>query len=439
MKLPLPKPPPKKPQQFKITKHNVEEINQKLSAASKAYRAAIARHDYADAYQQILAAYKLVPKHTTILMDLAYTELRMQRYEQAYSHYLKAIEYSSAPVDTNIYDGLAEVCHFLNKKTELVKYGRLAVQSKQKMVEDEPKIKQITEPAPDFNPQNPQENIIAYSLFGHLPRYCETAVINIDLAKDIYPEFRCRFYVDDSVPEHVQCRLKQKGAQVVQVSAEQAQFSGLFWRFWVMDDPSVNCFLIRDADSLVSYRERAAVDEWLASGKWFHCMHDFYSHTELILAGMWGGFNGVFTHIGQQIQAYVATGKYLSERVMDQHFLRYCIWPTLAQSVLIHDSQNFDPHALAFPSYTSFTDVEDLAKFHVGMNEGSSQVYASLSILDADCVDWTLVDEHGQTVCRYTATVLDDAKILLELPRSYARKLESKTWTLFMYPTENTD
>ena len=119
MKLPLPKPPPKKPQKFKITKQNVEAINQKLSAASKAYRAAIALHDYADAYQQILPAYKLVPKHTTILMDLAYTELRMQRYEQAYSHYLKAIEYSSAPVDTNIYDGLAEVCHFLNKKTEL--------------------------------------------------------------------------------------------------------------------------------------------------------------------------------------------------------------------------------------------------------------------------------------------------------------------------------
>ncbi len=54
MKLPLPKPPPKKIQQVKITKHNLEEINQKLNAASKAYRAAIARLDYADAYQQIL-------------------------------------------------------------------------------------------------------------------------------------------------------------------------------------------------------------------------------------------------------------------------------------------------------------------------------------------------------------------------------------------------
>lgn len=62
-----------------------------------------------------------------------------------------------------------------------------------------------------------------------------------------------------------------------------------------------------------------------------------------------------------------------------------------------------------------------------------------MSILGADRVDWTLVDEHAQTVCRYTAHVLHDAKILLELPRSYGLKLKSEEWKLFMYPTENTD
>ena len=49
-----------------------------------------------------------------------------------------------------------------------------------------------------------------------------------------------------------------------------------------------------------------------------------------------------------------------------------------------------------------------------------------MSILGADRVDWTLVDEHAQTVCRYTVHVLHDAKILLELPRSYGLKLKSE-------------
>ncbi|MDR0068730.1 tetratricopeptide repeat protein, partial [Acinetobacter sp. 11520] len=92
----------------------------------------------------------------------------------------------------------------------------------------------------------------------------------------------CRFYVDDTVPVLVQQRLKEKGAQVIQVADSQKQLSGLFWRFLVMDDPTIKRFLIRDADSIVSHREKAAVDVWLKSDKWFHLMRDNYSHTELI-------------------------------------------------------------------------------------------------------------------------------------------------------------
>lgn len=438
MKLPLPKPPIKKPQQVKITKQNIGEINKKLDAASKAFRAAIQQGDYEDAYKQLLPALKLVPNHAPVLMDTAYTQLKLGRYEKAYQYYLNAIECSAGNVNTNIYDGLAEVCHFLGKKEQLIKFGRLAIESKKRQVADQAKI-EISAHRPLFNPNNPQENIIAYSLFGDLPRYCETSIINIDLAKEIYPEWTCRFYVDQSVPAQVQARLKAKGAQVIQVTAEQNKMSGLFWRFFVMNDPSVNCFLIRDADSLVSYRERAAVDEWLSSDRWFHCMHDYYSHTELILAGMWGGFNGVFEHLEQSIEDYIRTGQYLSQRVADQHFLRHRIWPTLAQSVVIHDSQSFDERALDFPIHTEKKDFELFSQFHVGMNEGSSEVYAEVTLVGVQYVDWTLVDEKNQEICRYTAEVLDDSKIVIELPRSYAHKLESKEWKLFMYPTENTD
>jgi hypothetical protein len=50
---------------------------------------------------------------------------------------------------------------------------------------------------------------------------------------------------------------------------------------------------VRDADSVLNLRERLAVDDWLASGRWFHIMRDWWSHTDLVLAGMWGGVAGV--------------------------------------------------------------------------------------------------------------------------------------------------
>lgn len=439
MKLPLPKPPIKKAQAISNPQKNIGNINKKLEVASKGFHAAIAKNDFQEAYKHILVAHKLVPNHAGVLMDMAFSDLKMRNYERSYQHYLQAIASSGASVNPNIYDGLAEVCHFLGKKDELIKYGSLALESKKEWVKDQAILHEISTQAPAFNPNNPKENIIAYSLFGGLPRYCETAILNMDLVKEIYPEWTCRFYVDATVPLNIRERLIQEGAEVVQVSPEQAQLSGLFWRFLIMDDPNVNCFLVRDADSLVSYRERAAVDEWLNSGKWFHCMHDSYSHTELILAGMWGGFNGVFTHLETHIQNYIATGKYPAKRVMDQHYLRYCIWPTLTQSVLIHDSQQFEATGLAFPKHKMNKDYEVLAGFHVGMDEGSAQIYADLTIPAVKSVDWTLVDEQNNAVCRYTSTVLSGNKILVELPRTYARKLESKAWKLFMYPTENTD
>ncbi len=57
---------------------------------------------------------------------------------------------------------------------------------------------------------------------------------------------------------------------------------------------------------------------------------------------------------------------------------------------------------------------EDLSQFHIGMNKGSSQVTAKLTIPAAKRVDWTLVDEHNIEVCRYTAGVLKNKETGLE-------------------------
>ncbi len=439
MKLPLPVAPAnKKIGRKQPQKKNIAKLNQTLESASKAFSIAIAKENFQEAYQHILSAYKLVPEHPELLMDLGYTELKMKKYDQAYRHYQKAIQCSGAVVNTNIYDGLAEVCHFMEKTEDLIKYGALALSSKKKQVEQEPVFATIPGKPTAFNPDNKQENIIAFSLFDNLARYCETSLINIELANEIYPSWTCRFYVDNSVPLEIQQRLAQKGAQVVQVTPSQQELSGLFWRFLVMDDPTVKRFLIRDADSLVSWRERAAVDQWLASDCWFHTMRDFYSHTELILAGMWGGCRGVFNHIEQHIRDYVATGRYLTLRVMDQHYLRYCIWPTVQQSVMMHDSQQFDPQGVPFPPATQQMDYEDLQHFHVGMNEGSAQFELEVQLSD-DQVMWNLLDAQEQLVCRYVVQVPASRQIKVDIPRHYAKKIQTKEWKIRISPVAKVD
>lgn len=417
-------------------KINPAEMNKILNQHFNAFKQSAAQGDYVKAYQHVKKAVSLVPGHPGALSDLAYTELRLRRYDDAYQHYMQAIKASGSNVNTNLYDGLTEVCHHLNKKEEKIKFGRLAISTKKELTKNEPALNIPTHKPVPFS-SNPQENIIAFSLFGANPRYCETSILNTKLAQEIYPEWTCRYYVDESVPELVQQRLQANGAQVVHVSPTQKQLSGLFWRFLVMDDPVVKRFLVRDADSIVSYREKAAVDAWLKSDQWFHLMRDSYSHTELILAGMWGGCTGIFHNIEAHIRDYVATGRYPDNRVIDQHYLRYCIWPTLKQSVLVNDSQQFDENSADFPVYDLTSMQNDQDNFHVGMDNGSPVVTTAVNHPTAEKVYWILFDENHDEVCRYDAIVSKGRNIEVNLPHAFAKKIQLQQWKLQVYPYEN--
>lgn len=432
MKLPLPKAPIKQ----HINKNNIAQLNQKLDQLSAQFKRATAQGNYLEAYKAVSEVAQRMPHHVVIMMDLAFTELRLKRYDDAYAHYQQAIKLSPNTIDTNIYDGLAEVCYFLNKSEELTKYGRLAIDSKKKQVKDQAAIALFAESPPPFNTENPSENIIAFSLFGSNPRYCETSVMNVDLAKEIYPDWVCRFYIDNSVPQDVVQRLLAKGAQVILVNEQQRQISGLFWRFLVMDDPTVKRFLIRDADSLVSYREQAAVNEWLKSDRWFHIMHDYYSHTELILAGMWGGCQGGVRDLEKHILQFLDTGNYLNSRVADQHFLRFCIWPIVKQSVMNHDRYHFDENSVDFPHAHQSKDYEAEAQFHVGMNEGSSKIV--IHDLKDEQIYWVIYNQEKQQICRYLAQA-SAGKLELDMPRFYAKQIEKQNWKVEVHPVENID
>ncbi|MDR0479337.1 MAG: hypothetical protein LBH31_05950 [Burkholderiaceae bacterium] len=96
------------------------------------------------------------------------------------------------------------------------------------------------------------------------------------------------------------------------------------WRLLALDDPQAHRILFRDADSVISRREADAVQQWLASGKRFHMMRDWWAHTELILDGLWGMVAGSLPPLEQLMQPFMS--KPLESRhFADQHFLQQYI------------------------------------------------------------------------------------------------------------------
>lgn len=176
--------------------------------------------------------------------------------------------------------------------------------------------------------------IISFSLWGNNPMYSVGAIENIRLARDIYPEWICRFYTDDSVDASTLQSIEEEGAEVVRVGKRKGDNHGMFWRFYANDDPRMSVFISRDCDSRLNHRERVAVDEWLSSDRVLHVMNDYSAHHVPIMGGMWGLKRGAIPNIIEMIDRW---GKY-KNKGDDQDFLAAEVWPLLSRQCMRHTS-----------------------------------------------------------------------------------------------------
>lgn len=121
--------------------------------------------------------------------------------------------------------------------------------------------------------------------------------------------------------------------EIVEMEEEGGSALGTMWRFAAASDPEVEILLSRDCDSRLWFREKAAVDEWLASDKSFHIMRDNHQHTVPILAGMWGVRGDKLKAMSQLMKDY--NGKDIWQ--VDQQFLAQVVYPMVKEDSVVHD------------------------------------------------------------------------------------------------------
>ncbi len=303
-------------------------------------------------------ALKFRPDDAEAVANYGVVLSRLGRLETAHEMLSRALLLEPGVVNTH--DALASVSYRLRNFDEARKHGETSL-----VLKDETAARQgIAHPVPArlpaFSADDPSRNVIAFSLWGTDEKYMTGALENARLAPSIYPAWTCRFYCDDTVPQQVRAKLQSHGAEIV-MATRTKPFDGLFWRFLPINDGKTRHFLVRDADSIINLREKAAVEAWLQSGKAFHVMRDWWTHTEVMLAGMWGGAGGVLPPLTQLLKTFRSTA--LANWHLDQWFLRQCVWPTARQSCMIHDSRFNCLGAQDFPAGSDLP-----AGYHVGQN-----------------------------------------------------------------------
>lgn len=268
-------------------------------------------------------------------------------------------------VSPNVQDCLCEAYMRAGRPDRAIEAGRAALEGKDaRFGHGRPIFAVPAVPPPPFDPTRPRENVIAYSLWGNAPRYQVPLLENVRIQPHLFPEWTIRVYHDDSVDRGYLRELAARGVQLVasEIPDGVPAHRALLWRFAAASDPTVRRFLIRDADSLLTVKERVAVDAWLQSGFYFHAMRDWHTHTDLLLAGLWGGVGGILPPPADLLAAH--TFWRMETAHIDQDILAAVVWPSIRDHILVHDSV-FSPclGSTPFPPYGALP-----AGRHIGEN-----------------------------------------------------------------------
>jgi hypothetical protein len=265
----------------------------------------------------------------------------------------------------NVHDCMADAYNRIGRPDRAITAGCSALEAKDRKFGQRAPLAAIPGGMPPpFNPLNPAENVIAYCLWGNEPRYRVPLLENVRILPHLFPGWTIRLYHDQSVEAGYIADLKARGVQLrpMTLPAGVPLHRKLLWRFDVIADPAVKRFLIRDADALLCVKERVAVDAWLQSRYHFHAMRDWYSHTDLLLAGMWGGVGNILPPPATLLRSYTAWR--VENDHVDQDVLSETVWPTIRRDVLIHDSVFTGClGSVGFPPYG-----HSPPGFHIGQN-----------------------------------------------------------------------
>lgn len=190
------------------------------------------------------------------------------------------------------------------------------------------------------------KKIISFCAYGKNPKYVHSALKNVELQKKVYPDWTCRIYVSENIPDDAMKLLEESQAEVVIRKPVQGHL-GMFWRFEPLMDKDIERFIVRDTDSRLNEREASAVNEWIEDGSEFHIIRDHEQHAAPIVGGLWGAshefiskFEGEYEKLKESfLKSYVPPialhprGPYFN---YDQPFLWQHVWPRVRNTHLAH-------------------------------------------------------------------------------------------------------
>ena len=184
------------------------------------------------------------------------------------------------------------------------------------------------------------EKLFSFTLYGKNPLYTEGAIKNaIQIPKIFGSDWKVRFYVID-ISQEIINKLRSLKAEVIEMQDNEYNVMKDYKFFRFLAVKRDNIVFFRDCDSIVSYREKIMINEFLSSNKKLHIIRDHPNHKEHIMAGLFGiNKCGIPTELVVEL-INQSNLKDINKYNVDQLFLAKFIYPLFKKDMIIHDNFN---------------------------------------------------------------------------------------------------
>jgi hypothetical protein len=218
--------------------------------------------------------------------------------------------------------------------------------------------------------------VFSFTLFGSDPKYTKGLLKNIRIIEEKFPDWEAWIYCGDEISEDI-CFSLHDFPFVRLLPTHASGMVNKFYRFFAIDDPSVEICIIRDADSRIYERDEACIKDFLESDRLTHIIRDHPNHHHKMMAGMWGIRREAIQQClqGSRIRTLFEYWKQIwnSDKFWsDTEFLCQMLYPQLVQNALIHDeTQHFEPPHMKRPFQIPLTNDDFIGQVYEFSNDGT--------------------------------------------------------------------
>jgi len=183
-------------------------------------------------------------------------------------------------------------------------------------------------------------NAFSFCLYGPAnQRYYTPLIENLKIALAHFPEWKVWIhYAPDVDPTYLAVLTKYPNA--VLCPTNMLGPANMISRFYTIDNPEVDVMFVRDADSLLNFKDRWAIQRFLGKTEFVaHTIRDHKEHGSNLMGGLWGIRKSAGLNIQEQYQMYLDSPVDMGV-AHDQNFLSSKIYPLIRSRLLVHYSNN---------------------------------------------------------------------------------------------------